>query len=153
MNDRIKSTRAGRCQDHLSSQSIKAECGGFDSLPRQHEAPPSWTRRSSMTKGYLWACQQTRPGLLMEQVESLYGSFWKTHVTCWLCNSPLTIECWYLYTSHRIIYIHIKTYLQSLRRHSQIWTSVEGSLSSEEGVVGNEGCLTLKMMILHQGDK
>lgn len=32
-DDRIRSTRTGRCQDHLSSQSIKAERGGFDSLP------------------------------------------------------------------------------------------------------------------------
>lgn len=40
-DDRIKSTCAGRCQDHLSSQSIKAERRGFDSLPRQHEALPS----------------------------------------------------------------------------------------------------------------
>lgn len=41
VNDRIKSTCTGRCQNHLSSQSIKAERWPFDSLPRQHEALPS----------------------------------------------------------------------------------------------------------------
>lgn len=40
-DDRIKSICAGRCQDHLSSQSIKAVRHRFDSLPRQHEVLPS----------------------------------------------------------------------------------------------------------------
>lgn len=36
-DDGIKSTCTGRCQDHLSRQSIKAERGGYDSLPRQQD--------------------------------------------------------------------------------------------------------------------
>lgn len=36
--DGIKSTCTGRCQAHLSPQSIKAERGGFASLPRQQDS-------------------------------------------------------------------------------------------------------------------
>lgn len=97
-DDRIKSTRAGRCQDHLSRQSIKAERGGFNFLPRQHEALPSlkgtfrmmtmWHRKRKS----LMSTVQPEYLTMMEWIWSwyplMYGPFCSWYVIRWLCDDP-----------------------------------------------------------------
>lgn len=102
---------------------VEASTHCQDSMKPHHhkwEHPP-WR------KGVCESVSKQSPdrGPLMEQVESLYGSFWKKHVTCCFSNGPFKIELISVYQSQNNIYTYQNIFAES-QWGSQIWTSVKG---------------------------